>query len=41
MRWQRNLLKMKEQGKNSQDQITKEETGNPPEKFRILVVKVI
>lgn len=41
MRWQRNLLKMKEQGKNSQNQITKEETGNLPEKFRILVVKVI
>ena len=41
MRWQRNLLNMKEQGKNSQDQITKEETGNLPEKFRILVVKVI
>ena len=41
MRWQRNLLKMKEQGKNPQDQINKEEIGNLPEKFRILIVKVI
>ena len=32
---------MKEQGKNPQDQINKEEIGNLPEKFRILIVKVI
>ena len=34
-------MKMKEQGKNPQDQINKEEIGNLPEKFRILIVKVI
>ena len=33
---------MKEQGKNSQDQINEEELGKLPEKeFRIMVVKMI
>ena len=33
---------MKEQGKNLQDQINKEETGNLPEKeFRVMIVKMI
>ena len=32
---------MKEQGKNSQDQIKEEEIGNLPEKeFRIMTVKI-
>ena len=32
---------MKEQGKNSQDQIKEEEIGNLPEKeFRIMIVKI-
>ena len=32
MKKQRNIVKMKEQGRNSQDQISKEETGKLPEK---------
>ena len=42
MRRQRNMLQMKEQGKNSQDQINEEELGNSPEKeFKVLIVKMI
>ena len=41
MRGQRNMLQMKEQGKNPQDQIN-EELGNSPEKeFKVLIVKMI
>ena len=37
-----NMLQMKEQGKNLQDQINEEELGNSPEKeFRVMIVKVI
>ena len=33
---------MKEQGKNLQDQINEEETGNLPEKeFRVMIIKMI
>ena len=42
MRRQRNMLQMKEQGKNPQDQINEEELGNSPEKeFKVLIVKMI
>ena len=42
MRRQRNMLQMKEQGKNPQDQTNEEEIGNLPEKeFRVLIVKMI
>ena len=42
MRRQRNMLQMKEQGKNPQDQMNKEEIGNLPEKeFRVMIVKMI
>ena len=38
----KNMLKMKEQGKNIQDQINEEEIGNLPEKeFRVIIVKMI
>ena len=34
------MLQKKEQGKNLQDQINKEEIGNLPEKeFRVMIVK--
>ena len=36
------MLQMKEQGKNPQDQMNKEEIGNLPEKeFRVMIVKMI
>ena len=42
MRRQGNMLQMKEQGKNPQDQINEEEIGNLPQKqFRIMRVKMI
>ena len=42
MRWQENMLQMKEQGKNLKDQINEEEIGNICEKeFRVTVVKMI
>ena len=42
MRGQINMLQMKEQGKNLQDQINEEELGNSPEKeFKVLIVKMI
>ena len=42
MRRQRNTQQMKEQGKNTPDQTTEEETGSLLEKeFRIMIVKVI
>ena len=41
MRWQRNILQKKEQGKTPQDQINEEEIGNLPEKeFRVIIVKM-
>ena len=40
MRGQINMLQMKEQGKNLQDQINEEELGNPSEKeCRVMIVK--
>ena len=42
MKKQRNIVKMKEQGRNSQDQISKEETGKLPEKaFIIMIINII
>ena len=42
MRWQKKQSHMKEQGKNLQDQINKEEIGNLHEKeFRVMIVKMI
>ena len=42
MRSQRNMLQIKEQGKNLQDQINEQEIGNLPEKeFRVMIVKMI
>ena len=39
---QRNTAQMKEQGRNSQDQINEEEISNLPEReFRILIVKML
>ena len=36
------MSKMREQGKNLQDQINEEEIGNLPEKeFRVMIVKMI
>ena len=36
------MLQMKEQGKNPQDQVSEDETGNLPEKeFRVTTVKMI
>ena len=41
MKRQRNMAQMKEQGRNSQDQINKEEISNLPEReFRIMIVKM-
>ena len=38
----KNMLQMKEQGKNLQDQINEDEIDNLPEKeFRIMIVKMI
>ena len=42
MRRQKNMLQMKEQGKNLQDQINEVEIGNLPKKeFRVMLVKMI
>ena len=42
MRRQRNIQKMKEQGKNPPEKINKEEIGSLPKKeFRVMIVKVI
>ena len=42
MKRQRNMAQMKEQGRNSQDQINKEEVCNLPEsQFRIMIVKIL
>ena len=42
MKRQRNTTQMKEQGKNSQDQINKEEISNLPEReFRIKICKML
>ena len=39
---QRNIAQMKEQGRNSQDQINEEELSNLPEReFRIMIVKML
>ena len=39
---QKNMLQMKEQGKNLQEQINEDEIGNLPEKeFRAMIVKMI
>ena len=39
---QRNMLQMKEQGKNPPDQTNEQEIGNLPEKeFRVMIVKMI
>ena len=41
MKRQRNIAQMKKQGGNSQDQISKEEISNLPEReFRIMIVKI-
>jgi len=38
---QRNIVKMKEKGRNSQDQISKEEPGKLPDKeFRVMTLKI-
>ena len=42
MKRQRNIVQMKEQARNTQDRINKEEIGKLPEKeFRVLIVKMI
>ena len=42
MKRQRNMAQMKEQGRNSQDQINKEEISNLSEReFRIMIVKLL
>ena len=42
MKRQRNIAQMKEQGRNSQDQINEEEISNLPEReFRIMIVKML
>ena len=42
MKRQRNTTQMKEQGRNSQDQINEEEISNLPEReFRIMIVKML
>ena len=42
MKRQTSMLQTKVQGKNLQDQINKEETGNLPEKeFRVMIVNMI
>ena len=41
MRWQRNMLQMKEQDKTLEKQLSEVEIGNIPEKeFRVMIVKV-
>ena len=42
MKQQRNIAQMKEQDRNSQDQINKEQISNLPEReFRIMIVKML
>ena len=42
MKRQRNIVQMKEQGKNPKDEINKEEIGKLPEKqLRVMIVKII
>ena len=42
MKRQKNMLQLKEQGKNLQDQINEDEIGTLPEKkFRVMIVKMI
>ena len=42
MKRQRNTIQMKEQGRNSQDQINKEEISNLPEtEIRVMIVKML
>ena len=42
MKIQRNIPQMKEQGRNSQDQINKKEISNLPERgFRMMTVKML
>ena len=42
MKWQKNILQTKEQGKNLQNQINDDEIGNLPEKeFTVVIVKMI
>ena len=42
MKRQRNIVQMKEQARNTQDRINKEEIGKLPEKeLRIMIVKMI
>ena len=42
MKRQRNTTQMKEQGRNSRDQINEEEISNLPEReFRIMIVKIL
>ena len=42
MKRRRNIAQMKEQGRNSQDQINVEEISNLPEReFRIMIVKML
>ena len=42
MRQQRNMLQMKEQDKNLQEQLNEKKIGNLPEKkFRVMIVKMI
>ena len=42
MKRQRNTAQIKEQGRNSQDQINKEQISNLPEReFRIMIVKML
>ena len=42
MKKQRNTAQMKEQTRNTEDQINEEEVGKLPEKeFRIMIVKII
>ena len=42
MKRQRNTAQMKEQGRNSQDQINKEQISNLPEReVRIMIVKML
>ena len=42
MKRQRNIVQMKEQARNTQDRINKEEIGKLPEKeYRIMIVKMI
>ena len=42
MKRQKSMLQMKEQGKNLQDQINEDETGDLPEKeFKVTIVKMI